>query len=115
METVPDEVQSYGAGLEEKNMVKTHKESRFSLLTLAQIRDSKEVILQIEDTRTEFTDGQKCFLCEVVKPFDYNNTKNRADLEWEILTLNEEMRKKDKKIERLEREVKKYRERYLNG
>ena len=96
-------------------MVKTHKDSHFSLLTLAQIRDSKEVILQIEDTRTEFTDGQKCFLCEVVKPFDYNNTKNRADLEREILTLNEEMRKKDKKIERLEREVKKYRERYLNG
>ena len=96
-------------------MVKTHKDSRFSLLTLAQIRDSKEVILQIEDTRTEFTDGQKCFLCEIVKPFDYNNTKNRADLEREILTLNKEMRKKDKKIERLEREVKKYRERYLNG
>ena len=42
-------------------MVKTHNKSRFSLLTLAQIRDSKEIILQIEDTRTEFTDGQKCF------------------------------------------------------
>ena len=96
-------------------MVKTHNKSRFSLLTLGQIRDSKEVILQIEDTRTEFTDGKKCFLCEVVTQFEYNNTKNRADLECEILTLNEEMRKKDKKIERLEREVKKYRERYLNG
>lgn len=71
--------------------------------------------MQIEDTRTEFTDGQKCFLCEVVTPFDYNNTKNRVELERKILTLNEEMRKKDKKIERLEREVKKYRERYLNG
>ena len=44
-------------------MVKTHKSSRFVLYTLENIRDCKDVVLQILDTNSNFTSGGKCYLC----------------------------------------------------
>ena len=54
-------------------MIKTNPYSRFSLLTLNQIRDSVDVILQIEKTDSTFSDNnQTCYLCEVVGGLNYN-------------------------------------------
>lgn len=86
-------------------MVKTHKSSRFCLYTLSEIRDTREVVLQVEDTRTQFTDGQKCYLCEVVNGNIFSNTRTEKDLINEICTLNNEKRKLEKKIRRLEKIV----------
>ena len=47
-------------------MVKTHKNSRFVLYTLENIWDCEDIILQILDTNSNFTSGEKCYLCEVV-------------------------------------------------
>ena len=86
-------------------MVKTHKNSKFVLYTLVQIRDSVEVILQIDDTGTNFTDGHKCYLCEVVSRYEYNNIRRESDFTDEICKQNEEIRKQKRKIERLEKEL----------
>ena len=86
-------------------MVKTHKNSRFSLLTLADIRDSKDVILQIEDTASQFSGGAKCYLCEVVSEYAFNITRSESDLIKEICELNGEKRKLERKIARLEKEL----------
>ena len=86
-------------------MVKTHKNSRFSLLTLADIRDSKDVILQIEDTASQFTNGGKCYLCEVVSEYAFNVTRSESDLIKEICELNREKRKLESKNEKLEKKL----------
>lgn len=88
-------------------MVKTHKDSRFALLTLADIRDSKDVILQVEDTKTNFDNGHKCYLCEVVNSFMYHRNKNEEDLILEICELNKDKRKLEKKMRRLEKQIEK--------
>lgn len=87
-------------------MVKTHKNSNFVLFTLSDIRNTNKIILQIDDTHTNFTDGQKCYLCEVVESFSYNFTKNKDDLIKEICDLNNEKRKLERKITRLEKALK---------
>lgn len=87
-------------------MVKTHSKSRFVLYSLQDIRNSREVILQIENTGTQFDNGHKCYLCEVVSEYNYNLTPRAEELQAEILTLNKEKRKLVKKVERLERELK---------
>lgn len=87
-------------------MVKTHKNSKFSLLSLTEIRDTNKVILQIDDTQTNFSNGQKCYLCEVVDSFVYNIAKNKDDLIMEICKLNNEKRKLERKIARLEKALK---------
>ncbi len=92
-------------------MVKTHKNSKFVLYTLVQIRDSVEVILQIDDTGTNFTNGNKCYLCEVVSRYEYNNTRCERDLTDEICRQNEKIRKQERRIERLEKELVKERNR----
>ena len=86
-------------------MVKTHKNSRFALLTLTQIRDTKDVILQAEDTHTNFEGGQKCYLCEIVAHYEYNRTQTDASLVSEICTLNSEKRKLEKRISKLEKRL----------
>ena len=88
-------------------MVKTHKDSRFALLTLADIRDSKDVILQVEDTKSNFDNGHKCYLCEVVNFFAHKRNKDERDLILEICELNKDKRKLEKKIRRLEKQIEK--------
>ena len=90
-------------------MVKTNKNSRFVLLSLAGIRDSRDVVLQIEDSGAEFEDGQKCFLCEVISPGMYFSEKDERQLIREICELNNEKRRLEKKVARLERLVEKMR------
>ncbi|GEM_PF-898673 len=92
-------------------MVKTHKSSRFVLYTLENIRDCKDVVLQIVDTNSSFTSGGKCYLCEVVGHYEYNNIRCERDLTDEICRQNEEIRRQKRKIERLEKELIKERDR----
>ena len=87
-------------------MVKSFKNSKIVLMTLSDIRNTDKIVLQIEDTSTQFTDGQKCYLCEVVDSFVYNITKNKDDLIMEICNLNNEKRKLERKISRLEKALK---------
>lgn len=86
-------------------MVRTYKNSRFVLLSLANIRDTKDVILQIEDTRTNFDNGHKCYLCEVVNSALYYNNRDERDLIREICELNNDKRKLERKITRLENKI----------
>ncbi|MEG1564846.1 MAG: hypothetical protein RR365_14155 [Bacteroides sp.] len=87
-------------------MVKTHKNSRIALYNLTQIRDSKEIILQVENTETTFTDGHKCYLCEVVAARDYNYVRFEQDYLQEICQLNRDKRELEKRISRLEKQLK---------
>ncbi|MBQ2968693.1 MAG: hypothetical protein IJE10_11325 [Clostridia bacterium] len=86
-------------------MVRTYKNSRFVLLSLMDIRDSKDIILQIEDAKTNFDSGQKCYLCEVVSPGLYFSDKDERALIREICELNNDKRKLEKKIIRLEKQI----------
>lgn len=86
-------------------MVRTYKNSRFVLLTLSEIRDSKDVILQTEDAKVNFDNGQKCYLCEVVSPGLYYSDKDERALIREICELNNDKRKLEKKISRLEKQI----------
>ena len=84
-------------------MVKTYKNSRFVLYSLGQIRDTSEIVLQIEDTHTQFEGGHKCYLCEVVRSYEYNHTRTEQDLIKEICELNADKRKLEKKVAKLEK------------
>lgn len=84
-------------------MVKTHKDSRFVLKSLEDIRNSPDIVLQTEDSGVKFDNGQKCYLCEVIAPFRYNDESHKKELITEICKLNEEKRKLEKKIQRLEK------------
>ena len=86
-------------------MVRTYKDSRFVLLTLSEIRDSKDIILQTEDAKVNFDNGQKCYLCEVVSPRLYYSDKDERALIREICELNNDKRKLEKKISRLEKQI----------
>jgi hypothetical protein len=88
-------------------MVKTHPQSRFSLLSLEQLRDSKDVILQAEKTDTVFSDSKHpCYLCEVATQLAYNSSKHTVDaLVSEIARVNAENRKLLTKIQRLGKEI----------
>ena len=88
-------------------MVKTHPESRFSLYTLDQIRDSSAVVLQIEKTDSTFKDTQKvCYLCEIVPSVCYNRKDSNERLTDEIVRVNAENRRLQNKISRLEKLLK---------
>ena len=85
-------------------MVKTHPDSRFSLYSLEQIRDSTAIILQIEQTESTFTDSKKpVYLCEIVPPACYNRNSIAERLTDEIIKINTENRRLRGKIERLEK------------
>lgn len=86
-------------------MVKTNKNSFFVLYNLSDIRSSRQIILQIEDTDTKFDDGHKCYLCEVVSPGIYSSIRDEQDLTREICTLNAEKRKLEKKVIKLEKKI----------
>jgi hypothetical protein len=92
-------------------MVKTNNKSSFVLLSLDEIRKEKEnVILQIEDTNTQFQSGHKCYLCEIVDKYTYSYIRGEKDLIEEICKLNNEKRGLERKIQRLENALMKERE-----
>lgn len=87
-------------------MVKTHPGSRFTLKSLDEIRDSKEVILQIEKTGSSFSESKKeVYLCEIVSSQMYSRTETVERLTDEIIRVNNENRRLQKKVERLEKEL----------
>lgn len=89
-------------------MVKTHPYSRFVLKTLEGVRDTSDVVLQVEKTDSTFTDTkQAVYLCEVVSSNMYNRTSTADRLTDEIQKVNAENRRLIKKIERLEKELRK--------
>ena len=86
-------------------MVKSNPNSRFVLYTLSQIRDCKDVILQIEKTDSQFTETKEsCYLCEVVSNINYSRA-TVDDLVRENIRVNDENRKLRVKIEKLLRKV----------
>lgn len=91
-------------------MVKTHSASRFALKSLDEIRDTGDVILQIELTGSKFTgSGKDVYLCEVVSRIAYQEEGTVARLSGELITANEENRRLRRKIDRLEGELRKAR------
>ena len=74
-------------------MIKTHSKSRFQLKTLEEIRDSVEIVLQIEKTDSSFIDSKKtAYLCEVVNPRDYRATPTLEQMAEELVKANNDTR-----------------------
>ena len=91
-------------------MIKTNPYSRFSLLTLGQIRDSGDILLQIEKTDSTFTDTKEaCYLCEVVGSLNYNK-RTLEDATAEIIRLNHILERRDKRIAFLEKKLREAKE-----
>lgn len=89
-------------------MVKTHPNSRFSLKSLDDIRDTSDVILQIEKTDSTFTDTHKSvYLCEIVPAAYYNRNTTSERLTDEIVRVNAENRRLHGKIDRIEKALSK--------
>ena len=89
-------------------MVKTHNDSRFVLLSLEGIRDTSDVVLQIEKTESTFTGSNKAaYLCEVVRPLDYCRTDTADKLAAELIKVNEENRALRRRVDRLNKELQK--------
>lgn len=84
-------------------MIKTNKNSRFELKSLDEIRSCREIILQIQPTESNFTNGEPVYLCEVVGSYGY--VSNEKDLAVEVITLNKEKRELEKKVKKLERKL----------
>lgn len=89
-------------------MIKTHSKSRFQLKTLEEIRDSAEIILQIEKTDSSFIDSKKtAYLCEVVNPRDYRATPTLEQMAEELVKANNDNRALRRRIAKLETELRK--------
>ena len=85
-------------------MVKTHPYSRFALKSLGEIRDTPDVILQIEQTGSTFTETKAAvYLCEIVSSNMYNRAETMERLTDEIIKINTENRRLRKKVEHLEK------------
>lgn len=90
-------------------MVKTHGLSRFVLYSLEQIRDTADIVLQIDETGTKFEgSGKDVYLCEVVHPREYRSEGTLARLSGELIAASEDNRRLRRKIDRLEAELKKW-------
>lgn len=93
-------------------MIKTQDASRFVLMSLDEIRSTRDVVLQTEKTESTFAgSGKTVYVCEVVKPCDYQRQKDTtADkLAAEIERVNADNRALRRRIDRLERELQKAR------
>lgn len=89
-------------------MIKTHSKSRFQLKTLEEIRDSAEIVLQIEKTDSSFIDSKKtAYLCEVVNPRDYRATPTLEQMAEELVKANNDNRALHRQIAKLETELRK--------
>lgn len=85
---------------------------RFVLMSLDEIRATRDIVLQTEETKSNFSgSGKTVYICEVVRPCDYQKeTDTAADkLAAEIERVNADNRALRRKIERLERELQKAR------
>ncbi|MGX8711653.1 MAG: hypothetical protein ACQGTM_15580 [bacterium] len=72
--------------------------------SLEDIRDTSDVILQIEKTESTFTDTKKSvYLCEIVSSCRYNKESTSERLTDEIVRVNTENRRLHGKIDRLEK------------
>lgn len=84
----------------------------FVLMSLDEIRATRDIVLQTEETKSNFSgSGKTVYICEVVRPCDYQKeTDTAADkLAAEIERVNADNRALRRKIERLERELQKAR------
>lgn len=93
-------------------MIRTQRHSRFVLMSLDEIRATRDIVLQTEETKSNFSgSGKTVYICEVVRPCDYQKeTDTAADkLAAEIERVNADNRALRRKIERLERELQKAR------
>lgn len=89
-------------------MIKTHSKSRFQLKTLEEIRDSAEIVLQIEKTDSSFIDSKKtAYLCEAVNPRDYRATPTLEQMAEELVKANNDNRALRRRIAKLETELRK--------
>lgn len=89
-------------------MIKTHSKSRFQLKTLEEIRDSAEIVLQIEKTDSSFIDSKKtAYLCEVVNPRDYRAIPTLEQMAEELVKANNDNRALRRRIAKLETELRK--------
>lgn len=89
-------------------MIKTHSKSRFQLKTLEEIRDSAEIVLQIEKTDSSFIDSKKtAYLCEVVNPRDYRATPTLEQMAEDLVKANNDNRALRRRIAKLETELRK--------
>lgn len=89
-------------------MIKTYSKSRFQLKTLEEIRDSAEIVLQIEKTDSSFIDSKKtAYLCEVVNPRDYRATPTLEQMAEELVKANNDNRALRRRIAKLETELRK--------
>jgi predicted transcriptional regulator len=89
-------------------VIKTHSKSRFQLKTLEEIRDSAEIVLQIEKTDSSFIDSKKtAYLCEVVNPRDYRASPTLEQMAEELVKANNDNRALRRRIAKLETELRK--------
>ena len=88
-------------------MIKTHDLSRFVLLSLEGIRDFSEIVLQAQETGSNFEGGKRAYLCEVVRPQDYGRKPTADKLAAELIKANEENRALRRRVERLNKELQK--------
>lgn len=92
-------------------MIRTQRHSRFVLMSLDEIRATRDIVLQTEETKSNFSgSGKTVYICEVVRPCDYQKeTDTAADkLAAEIERVNADNRALRRKVERLERELRWY-------
>ena len=93
-------------------MIRTQRHSRFVLMSLDEIRATRDIVLQTEETKSNFSgSGKTVYICEVVRPCDYQKeTDTAADkLAAEIERVNADNRALRRKVERLERKLQKAR------
>lgn len=108
----PERGQSLNRKARRATMIRTQRHSRFVLMSLDEIRATRDIVLQTEETKSNFSgSGKTVYICEVVRPCDYQKeTDTAADkLAAEIERVNADNRALRRKIERLERELQKAR------
>lgn len=89
-------------------MVKTHPHSKFTIKSLDEIRDSRDITLQIEKTDSTFNgNGKAVYLCEVVQANLYNTSSTTERLTDEIVRVNAENRRLLNKLAKIERDLRK--------
>ena len=50
-------------------MIRTQRHSRFVLMSLYEIRATRDIVLQTEETKSNFSgSGKTVYICEVVRP-----------------------------------------------
>jgi hypothetical protein len=99
-------------------MVKTHPYSRFTIKSMEEIRDSRDITLQAEKTDSTFSrSGKAVYMCEVVDANLYNKSTTTERLTDEIVRVNAENRRLLQKLVRAERDLRKMidREAQRNG